>query len=73
MSYVLFTSRCVMTRSYLKKVSAEIARLQKRKAQLEESAKKPPELEKEEDMPQAAEPKPRDLWQIIYAENRVSL
>jgi len=52
-------------------VSAEIVRLQKRKTQLEESAKKPPEQEKDEETPQDAEPKPRDLWQIIYAENRV--
>lgn len=52
-------------------VASEIARLQKRQTQLEESAKRPPEVDKEETSPQTAEPKHRDLWQIIYAESRV--
>ena len=53
-------------------VESEINRLQKKKTQLEESAKKPPEPEKAESSPQRVEPKHRDLWQIIYAENKVS-
>ncbi|XP_076800276.1 uncharacterized protein LOC143445222 isoform X4 [Clavelina lepadiformis] len=52
------------------KVESEINRLQKKKTQLEESAKKPPEPEKAESSPQRVEPKHRDLWQIIYAENK---
>ena len=71
--FLVFTIVLFATTSYgiFAQVSNEIARLQKRQAQLEETAKKPPEHEKEEETPQDAEPKHRDLWQIIYAENRV--
>nr|XP_026692214.1 nuclear receptor corepressor 2 isoform X2 [Ciona intestinalis] len=52
------------------KVESEINRIQKKKTQLEESAKMPPEPEKSASSPQRVEPKHRDLWQVIYAENR---
>uniref|UniRef100_H2YNT3 SANT domain-containing protein n=1 Tax=Ciona savignyi TaxID=51511 RepID=H2YNT3_CIOSA len=52
------------------KVESEINRIQKKKTQLEERAKMPPEPEKSASSPQRVEPKHRDLWQVIYAENR---
>nr|CAB3264236.1 nuclear receptor corepressor 2 [Phallusia mammillata] len=54
----------------ISKVETEITRLQKKKTHLEESAMKPPEPEKAELSPQRVEPKHRDLWQVIYSENR---
>jgi len=52
-------------------VEKEIDRLQKKKTQLEENSKQPPEPEKDDTSQQRVEPKHRDLWQVIYAENRV--
>nr|XP_039271319.1 mucin-17-like isoform X1 [Styela clava] len=53
----------------IQKVCIEIRGLERKKQQLENTAKKPPPAEKSAS-PKKVEPKHRDLWQVIYAENK---
>lgn len=52
-------------------VTNEMKTLERKQQQLEEAAKKPAVPEKT-DSPKKVDTKHKDLWQVIYAENKVT-